>query len=88
MLLANPMEKQNLVMQKCPRFQFCNAPKCPLDIYVSKRRELSEDDRCPIFIQHRRKSEMGKSFGQIKKAILELKRMNTSSLGGVMRAPE
>ena len=25
------------IMRKCPRFQFCNAPKCPLDYFKDKR---------------------------------------------------
>lgn len=67
------MEKENLLMRKCPRFISCNAPLCLLDIYIKERVGLLEDERCPALIKSRRKEEKGSRYGQIRKAILELK---------------
>ncbi len=40
-------EEENVkIMRKCPRFQFCNAPKCPLDYFRKERVELAGDDKC------------------------------------------
>ncbi len=33
-------------VERCPRFQGCDIPKCPLDFYMSDRVELPEDERC------------------------------------------
>jgi hypothetical protein len=42
-------EKQNLDnMRKCPRFDSCSIPLCPLDSDMSERVELPEDDQCPL----------------------------------------
>ena len=39
--------KENLKnMQRCPRFDKCSIPKCPLDYWMSERVELAEDERC------------------------------------------
>jgi hypothetical protein len=40
--------EQNIVnMRKCPRFEGCSIPKCPLDLWSDKRVQLGEDERCP-----------------------------------------
>ena len=42
-------EEENVkIMEKCPRFQSCNAPKCPLDYFQDKRTELEGDDKCAL----------------------------------------
>jgi len=44
-----PTEEENLInMKKCPRWESCSIPKCPLDFYMKERRELPEDDQCPL----------------------------------------
>ena len=35
-------------MSRCARFDFCSAPKCPLDILVNLRSETDEDPRCEM----------------------------------------
>jgi hypothetical protein len=40
--------EQNIVnMRKCPRFEGCSIPKCPLDYWAKERIQLAEDMRCP-----------------------------------------
>lgn len=36
------------IMQECPRFSFCNVPKCPLDVDIDKRVEEKGDERCTM----------------------------------------
>lgn len=33
-------------MEMCPRFKYCNAPKCPLDVDVDLRVELKGEEKC------------------------------------------
>jgi len=62
-------QKENLKnMKRCPRFNFCNIPKCPLDFWMSKRIELPEDERC-ILISPRGKRVKGKIRGSLKRLI-------------------
>jgi len=36
-------------MQKCPRFESCDIPKCPLDYFMKQRAEIaSEDKKCVL----------------------------------------
>lgn len=35
-------------MSRCARFDFCSAPKCPLDILINLRSETDEDPRCEM----------------------------------------
>ncbi len=35
-------------MSRCARFDFCSAPKCPLDILINLRTEIDEDPRCEM----------------------------------------
>ena len=35
-------------MSRCARFDFCSAPKCPLDILINLRTEVEEDPRCEM----------------------------------------
>jgi U3 small nucleolar RNA-associated protein 14 len=40
-------QEENLAnMEKCPRYQDCNIPKCPLDYYMEERVELRGEERC------------------------------------------
>ena len=42
-------EKENLInMKKCPRWEGCSIPKCPLDFYMKERTELPEEPQCPL----------------------------------------
>jgi len=42
-------EEENLInMKKCPRWENCSIPKCPLDFYMSERTELPEEPQCPL----------------------------------------
>lgn len=34
-------------MKRCPRFEFCSAPKCPLDELVDQRIQLGGEPTCP-----------------------------------------
>ncbi len=44
------MEKENLTnMQKCPRFEKCSIPRCPIDKDMSERVELKEEEKCILF---------------------------------------
>ena len=48
--MKEPTEKENLInMPKCPRFNGCSIPKCPLDYWANKRSELPEDKKCVLF---------------------------------------
>ncbi len=43
------MENKNLInMKKCPRFEDCSIPRCPLDKDNKKRVELREDEKCVL----------------------------------------
>jgi len=55
-----PTEEQNLEnIKRCPRFDGCNIPKCPLDYWMSERVELSEDERCILRGKQRSKRVKG-----------------------------
>ena len=42
-------EEENVkIMQKCPRYKFCNAPKCPLDYFIDKRTKLEGEEKCEL----------------------------------------
>ena len=42
-------EEENLkIMQKCPRYEFCNAPKCPLDYFIDERVKLADEEKCKL----------------------------------------
>jgi hypothetical protein len=43
------MKSENtLRMEKCPRFQSCSIPKCPIDEDMNQRIELPKDPICPL----------------------------------------
>ncbi len=33
-------------MKTCSRFEFCSAPKCPLDVLINSRSEINGDPEC------------------------------------------
>jgi hypothetical protein len=42
-------EEENLEnMRRCPRFESCNIPKCPLDYWMLERTELPDEQRCVL----------------------------------------
>lgn len=41
-------EENTKIMKKCPRFQFCNAPICPLDYFQDERVELEGEEKCAL----------------------------------------
>ena len=47
-------------MYKCPNFQKCNAPKCPLDPDMSARIKLPEDPVCTL--DKKTRMEVGKDL--------------------------
>ena len=56
-------EKANIEnMKKCPRFEECSIPLCPLDMEMDKRVEMPEDAQCPL----RRIITIGKHKKRIK----------------------
>ena len=76
-----PTLQQNLDnMRKCPRFDYCNIPKCALDYWMNERVELPEDEKCPLgrFIggsrSKRRKGILSAEMRGISKFIWEKNR--------------
>ena len=62
-------EKENLTnMERCPRFEFCSIPKCPLDYFMAERIELPEDEKC-ILIASRGKRVVGNIRGKLKRIV-------------------
>jgi len=49
---------RNLV-EKCPRFDFCDVPKCPLDKNINLRVKLKEDEKCGLSKNRRVKIAKG-----------------------------
>jgi len=37
-------------MRKCPKFDGCSIPRCPLDYWMKERAELPEDMKCILRI--------------------------------------
>ena len=35
-------------MRTCSRFEFCSAPKCPLDVLINSRSEINGDPKCEM----------------------------------------
>ncbi len=35
-------------MKTCSRFEFCSAPKCPLDVLINSRSEINGDPKCEM----------------------------------------
>lgn len=67
-------EEENLInMKRCPRFESCSIPKCPLDFLMAERTELPEDERCPLKGRRTKKTKGIKSatLGRLSKFIWE-----------------
>jgi len=58
-------EENGLNMRKCPRFEFCSIPKCPLDYFMKERTELPEDEKCPL-VGNRTKRTSGIKSAKLK----------------------
>lgn len=42
-------QNKNLkITEKCPRFSFCNAPRCPLEEEVDLQPKFKEDEKCGL----------------------------------------
>ena len=48
-----------LCMKRCNHFDYCNAPKCPLDPRMDIRIELPGEDKCDLSKNKRRKLAIG-----------------------------
>jgi hypothetical protein len=35
-------------MKRCPRFDGCSIPRCPLDYFMKERTELPGEPQCPL----------------------------------------
>jgi len=55
-------EENTKIMQRCPRFQFCNAPKCPLDYFQDQRTKLKGEEKCELAKSIRKKIGNGTSL--------------------------
>jgi len=65
-----PSQQQNLEnMRKCPRFDSCNVPLCPLDFWMNERVELPEDEKCILITQKRGKLSKGLVRGSLMKKV-------------------
>jgi hypothetical protein len=69
-------EKENLEnMKRCPRFNECSIPRCPLDLNMDLRTELQDELRCVLrkfegkFRSKRMKGNMTPKMRSISKFI-------------------
>ena len=37
---------EEFLYRKCPKFEFCNAPRCPLDRDKNNREKLPHEEKC------------------------------------------
>lgn len=79
-----PTEKENnRNMKRCPRFESCDIPKCPLDFWAKERVELPEDPRCLYWkVLGKRKTKRmfgGRISPLIKKVVLNVRNNWASS---------
>ena len=67
--MFEPTEEQNIEnMKRCPRFGFCDIPRCPLDYWMKDRTELKDDKKC-ILISPRGGRVDGNIRGILKKKL-------------------
>lgn len=53
-------DEENVInLKRCPRFETCSIPKCPLDEDMQNRVELSDDEICILRAEHRTKRVKG-----------------------------
>ena len=52
-------EKISENLRKCPRFEWCSANICPLDLEVNLRSKLPGENQCPFTINKKSKSQKG-----------------------------
>jgi hypothetical protein len=49
------------IMEDCPRFDFCDVPKCPLDMDIKLRVSVSGDKKCTM--EKNVRLQIGKKWG-------------------------
>jgi len=76
-------EEENVkIMQRCPRFQFCNAPICPLDYFQDERTKLEGDEKCVLAKSIRKRIGKGTALkyqGMTRKEYAGMKIWNDKS---------
>lgn len=77
------------IMNKCSKFEDCNAPICPLDIDADKRIRLKGEVRCPYTMNSKTKVEKGTRTGAKDSLLLvipirNLKMLNTKNYNRYM----
>lgn len=61
-------ETQNTkIMEECPQFDTCSAPKCPLDSFIDKRVETEGDAKCKM--EKNVRLRIGEKHGLPKKGL-------------------
>jgi len=53
------MKNINQKTLMCPRFNWCSANNCPLDLGANLRNKLPGEDQCPFTINKKAKSQKG-----------------------------
>ena len=70
--------QQTLCMTKCPKFNQCNAPICPLDPEWKKRKHISGDKCCAYLLESSKADSdivfEGAGLGDMYKAIEVVKK--------------
>jgi len=62
-------EIDNLInLKRCPRWESCDIPLCPLDFFMKERVELPEDEKC-ILIARRGNRVKSNVRGKLKRII-------------------
>ena len=56
-------------MENCPRFKFCSANRCPLDLDIDLRNELNGEEKCGMAKSIRLR--IGKEFNLEKMGLTE-----------------
>jgi len=51
-----------VLMKKCPRFDRCNAPDCPLDLNLDKITRLKDEPKCDLPKRRRMKIAEGSTL--------------------------
>jgi len=61
-------EENRKNMERCPRWESCDIPRCPLDFFMKERVELPDNEKC-ILIAPRGKRVSGNVRGNLKRII-------------------
>jgi len=58
--MKNITEKEIIEgLRKCPRFNWCSANICPLDLEADLKNKLPEENQCPFTINKKSKPQKG-----------------------------